>query len=149
MNDNIWLLKFGELFSHSRYILWLSPGANKTPGTAVERQLQQLRSYVEERAEKTDTNISRQMGNMDEKMEAITSMLETLINPKAPEADEEDIGENMWDNYGNEDDEDEEWEKLISTKFQVKININLNFISLIKSFVCLPIINCAMIGMSL
>ena len=108
MNDNIWLLKFGELFSHSRYILWLSPGANKTPGTVVERQLQQLRSYVEERAEKTDTNISRQMGNMDEKMEAITSMLETLINPKVPEADEEDIGENMWDNYGNEDDEDEE-----------------------------------------
>ena len=60
----------------------------------VERQLQQLRNYVEERAEKTDSSISRQMGNMDEKIEAITSMLETLTNPKAPEENEDDIGEN-------------------------------------------------------
>ena len=40
MNDHIWLLKISELFSSSRYILWITPGTNKVPGTVVERQIQ-------------------------------------------------------------------------------------------------------------
>lgn len=52
MDDHIWLLNISEIFAQSRYILWLSPGASKTPGTIVERQIEQLRGYVEERSEK-------------------------------------------------------------------------------------------------
>jgi hypothetical protein len=72
MDDHIWLLKISELFSGSRYILWLTPGTNKVPGTVVERQIQQLRNYVEDRLEATDSTIVRQ-----------TAMLAELIKGNA------------------------------------------------------------------
>jgi hypothetical protein len=88
MNDNSYLLDFGLLFKGSRYILWLTPGVNKQQGTVVERQIQQLRSYVEERAEKTDTAIVRLIGNLDEKIDALTAIVEYEKNPKAEEEEE-------------------------------------------------------------
>ncbi len=75
MNDNSYLLDFGLLFKGSRYILWFTPGVNKQQGTVVERQIQQLHSYVEERAEKTDTAIVRLIGNLDEKIDAFTAIV--------------------------------------------------------------------------
>ena len=86
MNDHIWLLKISELFSGSRYILWLTPGANKVPGTVIERQIQQLRNYVEERAEESDSTILRQMAILDEKIEAIAAHLD----PEAKEDEDDD-----------------------------------------------------------
>ena len=84
INDHIWLLKISELFSKSRYILWLSPGANKVPGTVVERQIHQLRNYVEERAEETDSNIVRQSAMLAEMIEGIAAHL----NPGAKKEEE-------------------------------------------------------------
>jgi hypothetical protein len=39
MDDHIWLIKIGLVFASKRYILWLTPGASKTSGTIVERQV--------------------------------------------------------------------------------------------------------------
>ena len=48
MNDNEFLIDIGEKFKTSRYILWLTPGVNKAAGSVVERQIAQLRDYMED-----------------------------------------------------------------------------------------------------
>lgn len=89
MDDHIWLLKISEVFGGSRYILWLTPGTAKSSGTIVERQIQQLRGYVEERADKSDNTILRQIGVLDEKIEAITALLEAKNKDQFDESDNE------------------------------------------------------------
>jgi hypothetical protein len=37
MEDHIWMLDIGEIFKHSRYILWLTPDSASQSGTAIER----------------------------------------------------------------------------------------------------------------
>jgi hypothetical protein len=51
MDDHIWLIKIGQVFASKRYILWLTPGSSKTSGTLVERQISQLRGYIEDRSD--------------------------------------------------------------------------------------------------
>ena len=49
MNDNKFLLTdIGKQFMNSRYILWLTPGVTKAAGSVVERQIAQLRDYMED-----------------------------------------------------------------------------------------------------
>jgi len=59
MNDHIWLLNIAEIFKDKRYILWLTPDTSKVAGTLVERQIQQLKEYVEERADSSEQKIQR------------------------------------------------------------------------------------------
>jgi hypothetical protein len=66
MDDHIWLLKISEIFASKRYILWLTPGTSKNSGTLVERQISQLRGYVEDRSDQSDNTILRQIGALDE-----------------------------------------------------------------------------------
>lgn len=76
MNDHIWLLDFAEQFKKKRYILWLTPGGAQAQGSAVERQLTQLRAYVEERAMQTDAATQRQISNLDEKLAEVHALCE-------------------------------------------------------------------------
>ena len=61
MEDHIWLQRIDELFASSRYILWLTPQTDKSSGTAVERQIAQLKDYVEDRADQSDQKIIREI----------------------------------------------------------------------------------------
>ena len=76
INDNNHLINIGERFSTSRYILWLTPGMNKAPGSAVERSIGQLRDYVEDRQETSDNMMLRQIGMVDEQLKEIKLQLE-------------------------------------------------------------------------
>ena len=51
MEDNIWMLDIGDLFKHSRYILWLTPDSATQSGSMVERQITQLQEFVEDKVE--------------------------------------------------------------------------------------------------
>ena len=51
MEDNIWMLDIGDLFKHSRYILWLTPDSVTQSGSMVERQITQLQEFVEDKVE--------------------------------------------------------------------------------------------------
>jgi len=59
MNDHIWLLNVAEIFKDKRYIVWLTPDTSKVAGTLVERQIQQLKEYVEARSDATEQKIQR------------------------------------------------------------------------------------------
>ena len=56
--------------------MWLTPGSNAQAGTLVERQIAQLRTYVEDRAEQSDNTILRQMANVVEMLETIDAKLD-------------------------------------------------------------------------
>lgn len=51
MEDNVWMLDIGDLFKHSRYILWLTPDSATQSGSMVERQITQLQEFVEDKVE--------------------------------------------------------------------------------------------------
>lgn len=73
IDDHIWLLNISELYKDKRYILWLTPDTAKTAGTPVERQIQQLREYVEERSDQSEAKLLRQLAILDEKVSSIAS----------------------------------------------------------------------------
>ena len=75
MNDHVWLLNFSEQFKQKRYILWLTPGSEQTAGSAVERQLTQLRAYVEERALQSDQATQRMINSLDEQISEIKALV--------------------------------------------------------------------------
>lgn len=111
MDDHIWLLKISEVFASKRYILWLTPGGSKSSGTIVERQIQQLRGYVEDRSDQSDNTLLRQMGALDEKMNEIRAMLEAKEKPEEDSDDE----------YGSEaDSEDEVKDRLSSLEEKIQ-----------------------------
>lgn len=90
MNDHIWLLDFAEQFKKKRYILWLTPGGEQKQGSAVERQLTQLRAYVEERAMQSDAATQRQLSVLDEKIAEVHALCE---EKEAVAEDDEDYVE--------------------------------------------------------
>ena len=51
MEDHIWMLDIGDIFEHSRYILWLTPDSATQSGSMVERQISNLQDFVEEKVE--------------------------------------------------------------------------------------------------
>ena len=110
MDDHIWLLKISQVFASKRYILWLTPGASKTSGTLVERQISQLRGYVEDRSDQSDNTLLRQMGALDEKMNEIRAMLEAKEKPE--DDDEEEYGIEDDSESANEDDVKEKLSSL-------------------------------------
>ena len=75
MEDHIWMLDIGEIFKHSRYILWLTPDSATQSGTAIERQINQLQEFVEDRAEQSDTRVLRELALLREDLEGIKTQL--------------------------------------------------------------------------
>ena len=71
MEDNIWMLDIGDLFKHSRYILWLTPDSATQSGSMVERQITQLQEFVEDKVEQSDTKIMRELQLLREDLEGI------------------------------------------------------------------------------
>jgi hypothetical protein len=76
MNDHVWLLNFSEHFKQKRYILWLTPGSEQAAGSAVERQLTQLRAYVEERAQQSDQATQRMISALDEQVAEVKAIVD-------------------------------------------------------------------------
>jgi len=102
MDDHIWLLNVGEIFKQSRYILWLTPGGSRASGSIVERQLTQLRSYVEERAQQSDNTITRQINALDEKINEVHAIVEAKDQP-----DENEDSDGYYSSSSESDDEKE------------------------------------------
>ena len=75
MEDHIWMLDIGEIFKHSRYILWLTPDSASQSGSAIERQINQLQEFVEDRAEQSDTKVLRELALLREDLEGIKTQL--------------------------------------------------------------------------
>lgn len=80
MEDHIWLLDIGEIFKHSRYILWLTPDRATQSGSLVEREIKTLREYVEDRADQSDNKILREIQLLAEDVESIKTQLTELEN---------------------------------------------------------------------
>jgi TRAP-type C4-dicarboxylate transport system permease large subunit len=57
MVDNIWLLEISEIFKNSRYVLWFTPDRAAQSGTAVERQISNLRDHFKTEVETGNTKI--------------------------------------------------------------------------------------------
>merc|ERR1712151_1181967 len=75
MEDNVWLLDIGTIFKNHRYILWLTPDKATAQGSAVERELRNLRDYVDSRADQSDAKILREIQLIAEDMESVKTQL--------------------------------------------------------------------------
>lgn len=89
MQDNIWLLDIGEIFKHSRYILWLTPDRATASGTVIERQITQLQDFVETKVDSSDTKVLREIQLLNEDMDTIKTQLAD-IDKTLKEGDEEE-----------------------------------------------------------
>ena len=61
MNDHIWMLEINEIFQQSRYILSITPDAINSSGKTVERQINQLHEFTQERLDQSDKKILREI----------------------------------------------------------------------------------------
>jgi hypothetical protein len=66
MEDNIFIVKTDQFESH-RYILWIGSEVSNKKQTAVERKVTELREYVENRMEQSDTILTRKLEVMEDK----------------------------------------------------------------------------------
>jgi len=89
MNDNIMLVNISKFFADKRYILWLSPGSQQAGGTLVERQINQLRQYVEERAMQSDNATNRQVNFINEKLNEVHTLVEKMSEPNEDQIERE------------------------------------------------------------
>jgi len=99
MQDNDFLIDIKKDFETSRYILWLTPGVTKSAGSVIERQVSQLRDYVEDRQEQSDNMMLRQMGVLDEQLKEIKATLNAQANPEKQEEEDGDA-----DDYDDSED---------------------------------------------
>ena len=86
MEDHIWLQKISELFVSNRYILWLTPDNATQSNSALERQITQLKDYVEDRAETSDQKILRAISLLSEDVASIKSQFDEM-QAKAEESE--------------------------------------------------------------
>ena len=102
MQDNIWLLDVGEIYKHSRYILWLTPDRATSSGTVIERQISQLQDFVEDKVEHSDTKVLREIQLLNEDIDSIKTQLTDLdktIKKSNGEFEDDEywIYWNLWD----------------------------------------------------
>ena len=90
MEDHIWMLDIGEIFKHSRYILWLTPDRATQSGGVIEREIKTLRDYVEDRADQSDNQILRELQLLSEDVESIKTQLTEMEKKQEEDEDEDD-----------------------------------------------------------
>lgn len=71
IKDHTWLLRPYEIFEHDRYILVLGPNRGRKGETATESKLQDLRDYVENRVDKSDEDLARNIDQIQDRMVAL------------------------------------------------------------------------------
>ena len=76
MEDHFWLQKIEELFESKRYILWLTPDTSTSGGTAVERQITQLKEQIKNNSEAQEQKIVRKIDGIAEDVAALKSLME-------------------------------------------------------------------------
>ena len=76
MEDHFWLQKIEELFESKRYILWLTPDTSTSGGTAVERQITQLKEQIKNNSEAQEQKIVRKIDGLAEDVAALKSLIE-------------------------------------------------------------------------
>jgi hypothetical protein len=79
MEDNIFIVKT-EQFDSYRYILWIGSEASNKKTTAVERKVGDLRDYVENRMEQSDTILTRKLEVMEDKQNMVDAKNDDKTN---------------------------------------------------------------------
>jgi len=79
MEDHFWLQKIEELFESKRYILWLTPDTSTSGGTAVERQITQLKEQIKNNSEAQEQKIVRKIDGLAEDVAALKSLMEEAL----------------------------------------------------------------------
>lgn len=79
MQDHIWVFKPFEVYGQNRYILMLGPNRITKNESAVEKKIIELQEYVDERVNKSDSDIIKHLATLDEQLIALQSQ-ESLRN---------------------------------------------------------------------
>ena len=87
----------------------------KPAGSIVERQISQLREYVEDRQELSDTTMLRQMASLDEQLKELKSNLEEQNNKEKNEGEEDSGDDSDNDSHADMDDRLVDMEEKLTT----------------------------------
>lgn len=73
MQDHIWLFKPYVLYDQDRYILMLGPDRGKNHESASEKKISDLQEYVEDRVNKSDSDMIKRLATFEEQLIALQS----------------------------------------------------------------------------